>query len=61
MQYRYNFLGRRYEPVTPQPDTHDLAENQDRLILVHDREEGPEMVIAQRGVITAGYVVGLFS
>lgn len=60
-QYRYTYNNRSYEPVKPQPDTHDLAENNERLIMVHDRETGPEFIIARRGYVNAGWVVGLFS
>lgn len=47
-----------YTPITPQPDTDDLAKSA-RLMLYHDRGDGPRLFVAPAGDLQAGWVVGV--
>ncbi len=55
--------GRNYAAlITPKADSKALSELGDRLIFHHGSPTMPEseMVIAQRGIITSGWVLGVF-
>jgi hypothetical protein len=47
-----------YTPIPPQPDTDDLAKSA-RLMLYHDRGDGPRLFVAPAGDLQAGWVVGV--
>lgn len=48
-----------YEPIQPQADTDELAKSP-RLILYHDRRNGPRLsVYPGNGEMQAGWVVGV--
>lgn len=56
------FNNREYEVVNPpSADTDDLAKKGDRLIFHHLRIcQGSELITARKGVLTAGWVLGVF-
>lgn len=47
-----------YAPITPVADNDDLAKSA-RLILYHDRNDGPRLFVAPAGDLQAGWVVGI--
>jgi hypothetical protein len=54
--------GRYYKSIPPMGDFDELAAMGDRLVLVHGSRCHPEtkMVIAPKGMLWAGWVVGVF-
>lgn len=57
------YHGRAYSPVAPIIADHDdIALKCDRLLFCHGSATKPELRVftAKRGVITAGWVIGLF-
>jgi hypothetical protein len=54
------YKGRPYIPIPPCPDDGGLADTGDRLMLRHHRDHDPELFVAPHGVITAGWVIGIF-
>lgn len=51
---------RAYKQCTPIPDNNEwMIERMDRLILYHT-ENGPEILVAKKGVQHAGWVIGYF-
>ena len=55
------FKNRPYTPTKPTPDDTESCDTFDRLMLRHNREDQPELFIAPRGELTAGWVVGVFT
>ena len=65
--HRYNCLftldgkgGRWYRPIPTQADNEELSKMGDRLILQHAHHADPSFHIADEGIVTAGYVIGIF-
>ena len=55
------YNGREYEIVIPQADTDELANSGDRLIFQHERLHGEsKLSIVPTGVLTSGWVLGVF-
>ncbi len=51
---------RPYTPVKPCADSNELATLGDRLIFYHSAENS-NIILAEKGVLTAGYVLGVFN
>lgn len=47
-----------YDPIAPQPDNDTLCEKTDRLML-YTKRDGIVFHLAKRGVLTAGWVIGI--
>jgi len=56
---RLFFNGHPYRPCVPVADTDELAEKGRRLMVVHTYD-GPIIAVAQEGVMSAGWVIGIF-
>lgn len=54
------YCGHWYEALTPGPDTDELAAKGERLMLKHRAHNGPIFFVAPKGVLTAGWAIGLF-
>ena len=53
------YQGREYYPISPKPDTGELLQKCSRLMLRHDHDAAPTIFWADKGVLTAGWVIGL--
>ena len=56
----YDFNDKRYYAVPPQADTDLLCEQGDRLMIRHNLGKNPTIFVARIGILTAGWVIGLF-
>lgn len=55
------YNNRRYQPVSPQPDTDEMAAQGDRLMLRHNEAgASPGFYVAKRGELCSGWTIGIF-
>ena len=58
-QFPYFYKDVCYRAIRPQADTCELADEGRRILLYHDKKDGPILRVAEKGVLTAGWVVGV--
>lgn len=55
---RAYFDDQPYTPISPCADNDELAARFHRLLVYHSFE-GPQFIIAERGILQAGWVIGI--